>query len=99
MDKVVIMPLKVEDLEDKSRFREIMVLRYSDVVDFVLENIRKKSDLMMFFWSVCVIFLGIAVFVRVDIAGTYPGRSIFFHTLLGFIISLYCAYLCMRVCI
>ena len=86
MDKVVIMPLKVEDLEDKSRFREIMVLRYSDVVDFVLENIRKKSDLMMFFWSVCVIFLGIAVFVRVDIAGTYPGRSIFFHTLLGFII-------------
>lgn len=86
MDKVVFMPLKVEDLEDQSRFREIMAIKYSDVVDFVLENIRKKSDLMMFFWSVCIIFLGLAVFVRVDIAGNYPGRSIFFHSLLGFII-------------
>jgi hypothetical protein len=80
------MPLKIEDLEDQSRFRQIMAMSYSEVIDFVLENIRKKSDLMIFFWSACIIFLGIAITVRVDIAGQYPGRNIFFHSLLGFVI-------------
>jgi len=77
------MALRVEDLEDQCKYRQILKVPYDDLVAFVLDYIRRKSGLMVFFWSVCIVFLGIALFVRLNISGYFPFRNIFLHTLLG----------------
>lgn len=80
------MPPEVEDLKDQSRFREINVLQYGDLVGFVLEYLKKRSWLLIFFWSLCLIFFAIALTVRIDISGYFQFRNIVLHSLLGFII-------------
>jgi hypothetical protein len=80
------MALHVEDLEDQSKYRQILKIPYDDLVSFVLDYIRRKSGLMIFFWSACIVFLGIALYVRINIAGYFPFKSIFLHTCLGLII-------------
>ena len=80
------MSLQVEDLEDQTKYRQILAVPYNDLVTFVLDYIRRKSGLMVFFWSVCIIFLGIALTVRINIAGYFPIRNIFLHSMLGFVI-------------
>jgi hypothetical protein len=80
------MALRVEDLEDQTRYRQILAVPYNDLINFVLDYIRRKSGLMVFFWSVCIIFLGIALTVRTNIAGYFPIRNILFHSLLGLVI-------------
>ena len=80
------MALRVEDLEDQSKYRQILKIPYDELVNFVLDYIRRKSGLMVFFWSSCIVFLGIALFVRINIGGYFPFRNIFLHTCLGLII-------------
>ena len=80
------MALSVEELEDQCRYRQILKVPYDDLVAFVLDYIRRKSGLMVFFWSSCIVFLGIALFVRINIGGYFPFRNIFFHTCLGLIV-------------
>jgi hypothetical protein len=80
------MSLKVEDLEDRSKFRQIHAVPYSDLIDFVLEYLRKRSGLMIGFWSSCLIFLGLALFVRINISGYYPVKNIILHSTLGLIL-------------
>jgi hypothetical protein len=80
------MALRVEDLEDQSKYRQILKIPYDELVNFVLDYIRRKSGLMVFFWSSCIVFLGIALFVRINISGYFPFRNIFLHTCLGLII-------------
>jgi hypothetical protein len=80
------MALKVEDLEDQTKYRQILSIQYSDLIDFVLEYIRKKTGLMVFFWSTCLFFLGIAITVRLNIAGYFPIKNIIHHSILGLII-------------
>jgi hypothetical protein len=80
------MALRVEDLEDQSKYRQILKIPYDELVNFVLDYIRRKSGLMVFFWSSCIVFLGIALFVRINIVGFFPFRNIFLHTCLGLII-------------
>ena len=80
------MAIKVEDLEDQTKYRQILKINYDDLVAFVLEYIRKKSGLIVFFWAICMIFLGTALFIRFNIGGYFPYRNIFMHSLLGFII-------------
>jgi hypothetical protein len=80
------MALRVEDLDDQSKYRQILKIPYDDLVTFVLEYLRRKSALMVFFWSTCIIFLGIALFVRINISGYFPFRDIFFHSILGFVV-------------
>jgi hypothetical protein len=80
------MALKVEDLEDQSRYRQIIGIPYSELVEFVIEYIRKKTGLMVFFWSACLLFLGISVIIRIDIAAYFPFKNIFLHSALGLII-------------
>jgi hypothetical protein len=80
------MPLEVEDLEDQTRYRQLLSIPYSGLITFVLDYIRRKSDLMLFFWSTCLIFLCIAIKVRMNIAGYFPITSILFHSALGLII-------------
>ncbi len=41
---------------------------------------------MLFFWSVCLISIGLALFIRINIAGYFPLKNIIFHSLLGLII-------------
>jgi hypothetical protein len=80
------MALKVEDLEDQYKYRQILKIPYDELVPFVLDYVRRKSGLMVFFWSVCIIFLGIALFIRINISGYFPFKNIFLHTILGLVI-------------
>jgi hypothetical protein len=80
------MALRVEDLEDQTKYRQILAVPYNDLISFVLDYIRRKSELMVFFWSVCIIFIGIALTIRLNIAGYFPIRNIFLHSMLGFVV-------------
>lgn len=80
------MSMQVEELDDPSRFRQILKIPYDELITFVLDYIRRKSNLMVFFWSACIFFLGIAITVRFNISGYFPFRNIFFHTLLGIVV-------------
>lgn len=80
------MALRVEDFDDQSRFRQIQAIPYGELVGFVLDYLRRKSWLMVLFWSLCIIFISVALTIRLNIAGYFPLRNILFHSLLGFII-------------
>jgi hypothetical protein len=80
------MVLKVEDLEDQSKYRQIFKIPYDELVEFILDYIRRKSGLVIFFWSICILFLGLAFMVRINITGYFPFKNIFLHTFLGLIV-------------
>ena len=80
------MALQVEDLDDQSKYRQILAVPYSDLTGFVLDYIRKRSEIMVLFWSLCLVFIGMAIAVRIDIAGYFPLKNIVFHSILGLII-------------
>ncbi len=80
------MPLVVEDLEDQSKYRQILAISYKDLVPFIFEYLQKKSGLIIFFCSVCLIFLVLAIRIRFNIAGYFPESQIFLHSFLGMII-------------
>lgn len=80
------MRLKVEELDDPCRFRQILKVPYDELISFILDYVRRRTGLMIFFWSVCIIFLGLALTVRINISGYFQLKNIFFHTLLGVII-------------
>jgi hypothetical protein len=80
------MAYKVEDLEDQSKFRQILVIPYNELINFVLDYLKKRSGLIVFFYAVCIIFFAIAVNVRINIAGAFPSANILFHSVLGFIV-------------
>ena len=80
------MALLVEDLDDLKKFRQILVISYRDLIQFILDYLKKKSGLTVFFWSVCLIFLGIVITVRINIAGYFPIANILFHSALGLLI-------------
>jgi hypothetical protein len=79
------MALKVEDILDESKYRQILRLPYDEIVPFVFGQIRIKTDLMVFFWSVCIVFLGFALHFRLAIAGYFQFKEIILHTILGLI--------------
>jgi hypothetical protein len=80
------MSLQVEDLDDQTKFRQICSIHYQDLIQFVLENLKKRSALTFFLWSVCILFLGLTVYVRLKIAGNFPITNIVWHSVLGLII-------------
>ena len=80
------MALSVEDLEDQKRFRLFLTLSYKDLIEFVFEYLKKKSGLTLFFWSVCALFLGITIIIRVELAGNFPESQILLHSVMGLII-------------
>jgi len=77
---------QVEDLEDQTRYRQILKIPYDELASFVLDYIRRRSGLMLFFWSVCIVILCLAITIRINIGGYFPFRNIFFHTILGLIV-------------
>jgi len=80
------MRITVDDLQDQSRFRHLLTVSYSEIISFVLDYIRRKTTLTVFFWSICMIFFGISVIIRVNIAGFFEFKRIITHTLLGAVI-------------
>ncbi len=84
--KAYFMALKVDDLEDQSRYRQLLKIPYDELVVFVLDYIRRKSGMMIFFWSTCIITLGLALTVRVNLSGYFPFRNIFLHSILGLVV-------------
>ena len=80
------MALRVEDLEDESKYRQKLVLSFNDMIPFILDYLKRRSLLTIFFWSACFTFLMIAVSIRIRIAGYYPGSNIILHSMLGIII-------------
>ena len=80
------MPITVDDLQDESRFRHLLTLSYYEIVSFVLEYIKRRTRLTSLYWSICVIFLGISIIIRIDISGYFELKRIIAHTLLGAIV-------------
>ncbi len=80
------MALQVEDLDDPARYRQILAIPYNELITFVLDYIRRKSALMVVLWSVCLIFLFLAIKVRINISGYFHFRNILFHSALGLIV-------------
>jgi hypothetical protein len=80
------MALRVEELEDQCKYRQILKVPYDELVTFVLDYIRRKSTLMVSFWAMCIFFLGLALVVRFNISGYFPLKNIFLHTILGLVV-------------
>jgi hypothetical protein len=75
-----------EDLQNEAKYRHLLTLQYSEIATFVIDYIRRKTAVTIFFWSTCLVFLGISVMIRVDISALYDFKKIFIHTLLGLIV-------------
>jgi Putative zincin peptidase len=80
------MALKVEDLEDHSKYRKILEISYDDLIPFILDHLKRVTGVTIFFWSACLFFLGTAIRIRVNISGYFPIIDILFHSFLGLII-------------
>jgi hypothetical protein len=80
------MALQVEDLEDQTKYRLIMEISYHDLVPFILDYLRRKSSVTIFFWSACIIFLVTALWIRMNIGGYFAFRDILTHSVIGMIL-------------
>jgi hypothetical protein len=80
------MKLTVEDLDDQTRYRKMLTISYSDIIIFVLDYLKQKTILTVIYWSVCLLFLGIAIIIRVNIAGYFELKKILVHTVMGLLV-------------
>jgi hypothetical protein len=80
------MALQVEDLDDQTKFRQILSIPYENLIQFVFDNLKKRSGLTFSFWLVCLFFLGLTVFARIKISGLFPEVDIILHTILGLLV-------------
>jgi hypothetical protein len=85
------MSFLVEDLDDKGRFRLLITVPYKDLIGFVFEYLKKRSVLIFIFWSLCILFLSVALIIRIKVAGQFAFSRILFHSLTG---SLFLPILC-----
>jgi hypothetical protein len=85
-DKNPEMSITVEDLQDESRFRHFLTVSYNEIISFVLDYIRRLTNITTFFWSVCMILFGISIIIRIDIAGYFEFKKILTHTILGSVV-------------
>jgi hypothetical protein len=80
------MSLSVEDLEDQANYRQILTVPYSELINFVLDYLRRKTALTVFFWALNIFFLLAALSFRVHISGYFTLKSIFLHSVLGLVV-------------
>jgi hypothetical protein len=80
------MALQVEDLEDHSKYRQILKISYDDLIPFIFDYLKRISGVTVFFWSACFVFLCTAVRIRLNIAGFFPLNDIVLHSALGMIV-------------
>jgi hypothetical protein len=79
------MTLLVEDLDDQQKYRQMLAISYKDLLQFIFDYLFKKSVVTVFFWTGCLIFLGIAIRVRISTGDYFPLAGILFHSALGLI--------------
>jgi hypothetical protein len=80
------MSINAEDLQDPGRFRLLVSVPFNELIDFVIEYLKRKTNLMVFFWAVNIFFLLVAITFRIHISGYFHFKSIFLHSILGFIV-------------
>lgn len=80
------MALNVNDLENQSRYRQLIKIPYDELIPFILDYLRRKSGLIVFFWSACILTLGLALTVRVNLSGYFPYKYLLLHSILGLVV-------------
>jgi hypothetical protein len=80
------MALKPEDLDDHCRYRHLLTLPYGEIASFVLDYIRRRTGLTIFFWAFCLVTFGLALTIRINVAHFFEYRRIFLHTMLGLVV-------------
>lgn len=80
------MALSVEDIYDNTKYRQILAIPYNELIPFILDYVRRKSGLMIFFWTICLLFIVIAIRMRINISGYFSINNILLHSSLGAII-------------
>jgi hypothetical protein len=80
------MALQVDDLDDQTKFRQLLSISYHDLLPFIIDYLKRKSGLVVFFGSVCLVFLCMAIRVRMNITGYFPRADILLHSVLGLVI-------------
>jgi hypothetical protein len=80
------MALRIEDLDDEGKYRQLLALSYDEMIPFVIDYVKRKSLLSFLFWSVCFIFLMMVISVRIRISGYFPQSNILLHSFLGIIV-------------
>lgn len=66
------MALKVEDIEDQSKYRQMLKIPYDELIDFILDYLRRKTGLMYFFWTTCPGFSWTCTFYQDQYRGLLP---------------------------
>ena len=80
------MSLKVEELDNNQKFRQILVIKYADLIPFIFDNLKRFTFLMAFFCFLSAVFLGIAVYSRIILISVCPFSKVILHSFLGFLI-------------
>ena len=80
------MAFPLEEINDQAKFRLFLTIPYTNLIQFVFEYLKKKSVLMFLYWFLCFVFLCLAVYIRIKIAGNFPITHILFHSAIGMII-------------
>lgn len=80
------MALIAEDLNDQTKYRQILAISYNDLIPFIIDHLKRKTNLTIFFWSACLFYFGLACIVRINISGYFPISQILYHSFLGLII-------------
>jgi len=78
------MSFKIEDLDDQNRFRLFLTIPYKKLIDFVFEYLKKKSIFIYLFFTICLVFLALAGYIRINIAGHFHFSQILLHSVIGF---------------
>jgi hypothetical protein len=80
------MALTVGELDDQSRFRQIAVVPYDELIGFIFDWLKRRSGVISFFWAACIVFFITALRIRFNIAGYFPYSQIFLHSCIGTIV-------------
>jgi hypothetical protein len=80
------MAITVDDLKDESRYRLLHSISYSEILTFVVDYLKRKTILTVFFWSSCLLCFGISLVIRIELSGYFELKRIMTHTLLGLIV-------------
>ena len=75
--------MRVEDFDNNDKYRQLAAISYHDLITFIFDSLRKKSVVIVFYWSACIFFLIIALGIRINLSGFFPLNKIFVHSLLG----------------
>jgi len=80
------MSFTVEELDNEQKFRQILVVKYADLIPFIFDNLKRFTFLMAFFCFLSAVFLCIAVYLRINLISPYPFLTVMLYSFLGFLI-------------